>query len=135
MGRHNGQQCRVVKLWYALILNGVAYSAAKIESRKNMRILVLRWLQIASVLMAGVRNRETDCSHASAPIGCVLKQGATAMFEQLVEDLERLHLRIRVESERALSDRDLAKRLNHLALESEDILEKAKSLVSETAYA
>ena len=56
------------------------------------------------------------------------------MIDQLIEDLDRLHLRIRVESERATSDRELSKRLTYLALETEDILEKVKSMVGEAAY-
>lgn len=47
-------------------------------------------------------------------------------YEQLVEELERLQLCLKVESERQDADRHLAKRFNHFAAESEDLLEKVR---------
>ena len=52
------------------------------------------------------------------------------MIDALVEELERLHLRLHVETELAEADDRTAKRLRYLALEAEDVLEKARSMLT-----
>jgi hypothetical protein len=55
------------------------------------------------------------------------------MINVLIEDLERLHLRLHVESElvgdQAGMGVELSRRLRYLAIELEDALEKAKELL------
>ena len=57
----------------------------------------------------------------------------TMKLTPLIEDLERLQLKLQVEAALKSDDRLLSKRLTDMALEAADAVDRVKSLVCETA--